>query len=196
MTSFNKVYYSECVLERINAMRMREENAIRCRDYLTPLVDATYRKLMVDWCFNVADAFALSRNTVGAAVSIFDRCVSSGNGQSHEALKSTKKFQLAVVASFFVAMKLHEPEPSVLGITSFVVAMKLHEPEPSIIGMQSLVKLCLGVNEESDIPIGTRNFVRPRMASVRILNHADGVREALRGRAAPNVRRRSRRPYS
>jgi hypothetical protein len=101
MTSFNKVYYSECVLERINAMRMREENAIRCRDYLTPLVDATYRKLMVDWCFNVADAFALSRNTVGAAVSIFDRYVSSGNGLSHEALKSTKKFQLAVVASFF-----------------------------------------------------------------------------------------------
>ncbi len=107
MTSFNEVFYSECVLDRINAMRMRKGNMPRCRDYLTPQVDATYRKLMVDWCFNVADAFALSRETVGTAVSIFDRYFSSGNSQSHEALTSTK-----------IPMKLHEPEPSVLETTS------------------------------------------------------------------------------
>jgi hypothetical protein len=153
MTSFNNINYNynECVLEQLDAMRMREENTARCRDYFTPQVDATYRKLMVDWCFIVADAFALSRETVCAAVSIFDRYFSSGKGQSHEALKCMKKYQMAVIASFFVAMKLHEPESSVLGITSFLVAMKHHEPEPSVIGMQSLVKLCLGVNEESDI---------------------------------------------
>ncbi|KAL3808417.1 hypothetical protein ACHAXA_001354 [Cyclostephanos tholiformis] len=137
MTTFNEVYYNECVLERINAMRMREEKTARCRDYLTPQVDAAYRKLMVERCFAVVDAFALGKETVGAAVSIFDRYFSSGNGKSLEALKSPQKFRMAVVASFFVAIKLHEPKPSVLGITSFFVA----------------VKLCLGVYEGSDILI-------------------------------------------
>ena len=69
-TTSNGVYdYEACVLERINAMRSREEETARCRNYLTPQVDSTCRKLMVGWCFTVVDAFALSRETVGAAMS-------------------------------------------------------------------------------------------------------------------------------
>jgi len=39
------------VLERINAMRSQEDKNPRCRSHLTSLVDASYRKSIVDWCF-------------------------------------------------------------------------------------------------------------------------------------------------
>ena len=138
MTTSNGVYdYEACVLERINAMRSREEETARCRNYLTPQVDSTCRKLMVGWCFTVVDAFALSRETVGAAMSILDRYLSSGNGKSHEALKCPQTFQRSVITSFFMAIKIHEP---------------------SVLGIQLLVKLCRGVYKESDI-IATENEI-------------------------------------
>ena len=138
MTTSNGVYdYEACVLERINAMRSREEETARCRNYLTPQVDSTCRKLMVGWCFTVVDAFALSRETVGAAMSILDRYLSSGNGKSHEALKCAQTFQRSVITSFFMAIKIHEP---------------------SVLGIQLMVKLCRGVYKESDI-VATENEI-------------------------------------
>jgi len=138
MTTSNGVYdYEACVLERINAMRSREEETARCRNYLTPQVDSTCRKLMVGWCFTVVDAFALSRETVGAAMSILDRYLSSGNGKSHVALKCPQTFQRSVITSFFMAIKIHEP---------------------SVLGIQLLVKLCRGVYKKSDI-VATENEI-------------------------------------
>jgi len=130
MTTSNGVYDEESVLERITAMRVREEETARCRDYLTPQVDSRCRRLMVDWCFAVVDAFALSRETVGAAMSILDRYLSSGNGKSRDALKCPQTYQMAVITSLFMAIKIHEP---------------------SVLGIQLLVKLCRGVYEERDI---------------------------------------------
>ena len=106
-------------------MRSHEEKTASCHDYLTPQVNATHRNQMVEWYVDFADAFALSKETVGVAVSILDRYLSSGNGNSHEALKSPQAFQRAAVTPFFMAIKIHEPH---------------------LLGMQLLRKLCLGPN--------------------------------------------------
>jgi hypothetical protein len=82
-------------------MRSHEEKTARCHDYLTPQVNATHRKQMVEWYVDFADAFALSKETLGVAVSILDRYLSSGNENSHEALKSLQAFQRAAVTPFF-----------------------------------------------------------------------------------------------
>jgi hypothetical protein len=138
MTTSNGVYDNEaCVLERISAMISVEEKTARSRNYFTPQVGSTCRKLMVGWCFTVVDAFALSRETVGVAMSILDRYLSSGNGKSHEALKCTQAFQMSVITSFFMAIKIHEP---------------------TVLGIELLVKLCRGVYKESDI-IATENEI-------------------------------------
>jgi len=120
----------ECVLGRIDTMRAREENTSRCHDYFTPTVDSKCRKLMVNWCFTVVDAFALSRETVGVAMSILDRYLSSGKGKSIDALKCTQAFQRSAITSLFMAIKIHEP---------------------SVLGIKLLVKLCRGVYTERDI---------------------------------------------
>jgi hypothetical protein len=126
----NGIYDEACVLERIKAMRSLEGKTARCRNYLTPQVDSTCRKLMVDWCFILVDAFALSRETVGVTMSILDRYLSSGKGKSHEALECRQTFQRAVVTSFFMAIKINEP---------------------TVLDIKMLVKLCRGVYKQKDI---------------------------------------------
>lgn len=120
-------------LDRIKAMLSHEKKSSRCNNYLTTTdVDAACRKAMVDWCFIVADSFEdLHRETVSIAMSIVDRYLSSGKGRSTEALhgrKCRQTFQLAVIASFYLAVKLHEP---------------------FIISMEMLLKLCRGYYTES-----------------------------------------------
>jgi len=119
------------VLERINAMLSHEENAAPCKDYFTSDVNAACRKAMVDWCFIVCDSFEeLNRETVGIAMSILDRYLSSGKGKSAEALRCKRRFQLACITSFYVAVKATES-----------VAM----------GIEMLLKLCRGYYKENDI---------------------------------------------
>ena len=119
-----------CVLERINAMRMREENTPRCHEYFTAAVDSKCRKLMVDWCFTVVDAFALNREAVWVALSLLDRYLSSSNGRSIDALKCTHSFQRCAITALYMAIKIHEP---------------------SVLGIKLLVKLCRGAYTEGDI---------------------------------------------
>lgn len=117
------------VLDRINAMRSQEEKS-GCQNYLNSLVDASCRIALVDWCFTLVDSLGLSRETVGIGMSILDRYVSSGKGKSAEALQKKHQFQLAVITSFYMAVKLHEP-------------VKL--------GIRNVVKICQGFYEERAI---------------------------------------------
>jgi hypothetical protein len=96
------------VLDRINAMRSHEEETERCINYLTTHVDATCRKLMVDWYFSVVDAFNLSRETVWVAISILDRYLSSGKGDATKSLECKRMFQLASVTCFYISVKVYE----------------------------------------------------------------------------------------
>mmetsp|Transcript_20348 Transcript_20348/g.42706 ORF Transcript_20348/g.42706 Transcript_20348/m.42706 type:complete len:290 (+) Transcript_20348:242-1111(+) len=118
------------VLGHINAMRSNEEKSDKCKTYLTSLINSSYRKSMVDWLFIVVDTFNLSRETVGIAMSILDRYVSSGKGRSPEALESKQKFQLVAITSFYMAVKIHEPVQ---------------------LGINFLLKLCRGYYQASDI---------------------------------------------
>jgi hypothetical protein len=70
MATSNGGYVEACMWDRIYAMRSHEEDTARCRGYLTLHVNATCWKLMVDWFFAVVEALDLSRETVGAAMSI------------------------------------------------------------------------------------------------------------------------------
>ncbi|KAL7552677.1 hypothetical protein ACHAWF_015905 [Thalassiosira exigua] len=117
-------------MERINAMLMHEKEAARCRTYLNSIVNASCRIAMVDWCFVVCDSFGLSRETVGIAMSILDRYLSSGKGKSAEVLQSKLKFQLASITSFYTAVKIREPAQ---------------------LGIEMLLKLCRGYYKENDI---------------------------------------------
>jgi hypothetical protein len=120
-------------LEHIDAMRSHEvttTTTTRVVNYLTPVVNATCRRLMIDWCFTVIDAFGLNRDTVGLAMSITDRYLSSNKGKSNEARNCTKIFQRSVITSLYMAIKIHEP---------------------TVLGLQLLVKLCRGVYTESEI---------------------------------------------
>jgi hypothetical protein len=119
------------ILERIRAMRLQEVKTTRCKNYLTPEVDASCRKAMVDWCFVICDILGLSRETVGIAFSILDRYLSSDNGKlSSEALRNKQTFQLAATTCLFVAVKLHEP---------------------ALLGIDILIKLCRGYYTEKNI---------------------------------------------
>ncbi|KAL3809255.1 hypothetical protein ACHAXA_007992 [Cyclostephanos tholiformis] len=139
MKAFSGFFDETSAIERIDAMRMQEERSARCIVYLTPQVNATCRRLMVDWFFAVADSFALSRETVGSAMSILDRYLSSGNGdKSREALECREMFQTAAIAAFFLAMKIHEP---------------------SAFGMRMMLKLCRGIYEENDIIVAENDIL-------------------------------------
>jgi hypothetical protein len=119
-------------LEHIDAMRSHEATTTTTRvvNYLTPVVNATCRRLMIDWCYTVIDAFGLNRDTVGMAMSITDRYLSSNKGKSNEARNCTKIFQRSVITSLYMAIKIHES---------------------TVLGLQLLVKLCRGVYTESEI---------------------------------------------
>lgn len=119
-------------LERIDAMRSHEvKTTTPCVvNYITPTVNATCRRLMIDWCFTVIDAFGLNRDTVGMAMSIVDRYLSSNKGKSYEARNCTKIFQRSVITSLYMAIKIHEP---------------------TVLGLPLLVRLCRGVYTESEI---------------------------------------------
>jgi len=123
------------VLDRINAMLSHEENTARCQNYFTDdqeqKVDAACRKAMVDWCLAVCDSFAeLSRETVACSMSILDRYLSSGKGNSAEVLRCKQKFQLAAITAFYTAVKIHEPVQ---------------------LGMATLLKLCRGFYNQETI---------------------------------------------
>lgn len=115
------------VLERIRAMRSQETHSV-CHNYLTTLVDATTRVAMTEWCFCVCDSLDISREAVGIAMSILDRYISSGKGS--KALQTKQKYQLAVITSFFMAVKIHEHVQ---------------------LGIELLIKLCRGYYTEKEI---------------------------------------------
>lgn len=116
--------------DRINAMRSQEEKTSKCRNYLNSLVDTSCREAMVDWCFIVVDSFNLSRETVGIAMSIGDRYLSSTKGKSLKALVNKQMYQLATITSFYMAVKVCEPVQ---------------------LGIDMLVKLCRGYYKANEI---------------------------------------------
>ena len=84
-TSQQQINNDDIILDRINAMRLQEEDdtssTIQIKNYLTAEVNEACRKAMIDWCFTVVDAFDLSRESVAISMSLLDRYLSSNNGK-------------------------------------------------------------------------------------------------------------------
>lgn len=120
------------ILSCIDAMRSQEGNTKRSHDYFlrSHPVNAQSRKAMIKWCNTVADTLSLHRETVIIAFSYLDRYLSSGNGNSSQVVENRHKFQLAAVACYFIAVKLHESAQ---------------------VGVDLFVKLCRNVYSAEDI---------------------------------------------
>jgi hypothetical protein len=120
-------------LSRIEAMCQQEDDVTACYNYLQHShkdIDENCRTSMVTWCQQVQKALKLSPETVSITISFFDRYLSSGKGKCHEALQDKYKFQLAMITSFYISVKLYE-------------SVQLNA--------DTLVKLCKGYYAKADI---------------------------------------------
>jgi hypothetical protein len=109
---------SQDAVERIHAMK-RQEKLYFASDYLqmdlqemvtsssSRVIDVECRARMSTWCIQAVDYFKLSRETAYAAMSCFDRFLSTSEGRVFLTKKSL--FQLACVTSLHIAIKVHEP---------------------------------------------------------------------------------------
>lgn len=126
MLNDNRTDYLSC----LNAMLVQEASSSqRCFNYFSKkqhahgIIDDSCRKAMVTWLQQVQTKLSLGPDTVLIAMSIFDRYISSGKGNSAQVLRDKSKFQLAAITSFYTAIKIHEP--IVLGLD--VLPMLCHD---------------------------------------------------------------------
>ena len=120
------------IMECITAMHLQEQKTPRCINYFqrTDVVDESSRNAMVNWLCQISDALSLNRDTVGLAMSLLDRFLSTNTESAKKALADKHKFQLASITTYYIAVKVNEP-----------VAL----------GLDMLVKLCRGFYEQSAI---------------------------------------------
>jgi hypothetical protein len=103
------------ILASIDAMRVQEETGYAVSDYLRQIphsdhgplkVDSICRTQMADWCNTMTDLCKYSRETTEIAMSCLDRFVSTADG--FEFFLDRNQFQLAAMAAFYTAAKVHE----------------------------------------------------------------------------------------
>lgn len=141
-------------------MRASEEGYAKVENYFTYCshssdVDSSCRKAMANWCIQVADTLSFSHETVGLAMSFFDRYLSSRRGRSQEALDSRNMFQLAAITCFYTAVKTHEPVE--LGVDLLAKMCRNFYSEADIIAMESDILFALEWRVSGPTPM---DFVR------------------------------------
>ncbi|KAL3786571.1 hypothetical protein ACHAWO_000725 [Cyclotella atomus] len=116
----------------IAAMHLQEQKTPRCINYFqrTTVVDESCRAAMFNWLCQISDALSLNRETVGLAMSLLDRYLSSCARSSDQILSDRSRFQLASITAYYIAVKINEPVE---------------------LGLSMLVKLCRGCYESSAI---------------------------------------------
>lgn len=148
------------LISRIKAMRASEEGYAKVENYFTYCsdssdVDSSCRKAMANWCVQVADTLSFSHETVGLAMSFFDRYLSSRRGKSQEALDSRNMFQLAAITCFYTAVKTYEPVE--LGVDLLAKMCRNFYSEADIIAMESDILFALEWRVSGPTPM---DFVR------------------------------------
>lgn len=128
MASTNAIDIVNCIA----AMHLQEQQTPRCINYFqrTTIVDESCRAAMFNWLCQISDALSLNRETVGLAISLLDRFLSSCTTSSDRALADRSRFQLASITAYYIAVKINEPVE---------------------LGLGMLVKLCRGCYEKSAI---------------------------------------------
>lgn len=95
------------IMATISAMRQQEETAYTKRDWTQmngATVDLECRRIMISWCFTVAQFCSVSRETVEIAIALSDRFMVF---TKHDVDRAT--YQLVWLASLYTAAKVHEP---------------------------------------------------------------------------------------
>lgn len=106
----------EEIRDRLGVMRSQEDSIYCCSDYLQSLphsdsgtIDQLCRLKMAQWCFNVIDYIEFRRETVSIAMSYLDRFLCSGSPRAEQVINCRKEYQLASMATLFMAIKINEP---------------------------------------------------------------------------------------
>lgn len=120
------------IMQCIAAMHLQEQKTSRCIDYFqrTTVVDESSRAAMVNWLCQISDALSLNRETVGLAMSLLDRYLSTSTDGAKQALADKHNFQLAAITTYYIAVKINEPVQ---------------------LSIEMLVKLCRGFYESAAI---------------------------------------------
>eukprot|EP00522_Entomoneis_paludosa_P016639 CAMPEP_0172454832 /NCGR_PEP_ID=MMETSP1065-20121228/11709_1 /TAXON_ID=265537 /ORGANISM="Amphiprora paludosa, Strain CCMP125" /LENGTH=353 /DNA_ID=CAMNT_0013207229 /DNA_START=129 /DNA_END=1190 /DNA_ORIENTATION=+ len=74
------------------------------------LIDAKCRGKMVEWCYRVVDYCHFSRESVELAIRLLDRFLATPAAHTTQVTTCSRAYQLAVMASLYTAVKIHEPQ--------------------------------------------------------------------------------------
>eukprot|EP00956_Cyclotella_meneghiniana_P045083 scaffold352401_cov20-Cyclotella_meneghiniana.AAC.1 len=99
------------VLSQIFVMQIQERSAsYKCSDYLsrTHVIGPSHRHALCQWGYETIEACnGIRRSTAVAAITYFDRFLSSNTPAAERALNDVVECQLAFVTSLVVALKIH-----------------------------------------------------------------------------------------
>jgi hypothetical protein len=105
---------NQCLLRQIHVMHLKEKHpSYKHADYLNASiadmdVTASDREVLFKWGYEtIAACNGVSRITAVKALSYFDRFLSTCAPAAEQALKDKADFQLAFVACFVIALKVH-----------------------------------------------------------------------------------------
>jgi len=162
-------------LTNIRYLISEEEALTSCYNYLTSSnmeVDDSCRKAMVNWVYNMQRALKLRSETSYIAISFLDRYLSCGRGKSCEALDDKYKFQLATIASFYIAVKLYTEVE--LNAVTLARLCKGYYPKSAILDMEEDINEALNFPSIKDFRMEQPTAMRFVHQFVRLLpDHVD-----------------------
>lgn len=98
--------------EWLSATLQKERTTYRSRDYLRPTGEPTVtesdRRALVDWCYSIVDKIELDREVVAATMGLVDRFLSAPGAAARDALRDRRQFQLLVMTSLYITIKVRE----------------------------------------------------------------------------------------
>lgn len=117
--------YSD-VADRLRVMQRQAATTYKCRDYIDDSdencsaasytsqgpqdpVDRECRVKMCEWCYQVTDFCKFRRETVAVCISYADRFLSTGRPRAHLATQNRKEYQLVILTTLYMAVKIFEP---------------------------------------------------------------------------------------
>lgn len=161
------------IVDRLNAMRAQGES-MKCSNYFrkgaaSGDVNESCRGAMAKWIREVQGTLGLSPESVWIGMSCLDRYLDSGRGNSKEALRSRRQFQLAAITAFYTAVKFQEPV---------------------VVSLDMLTQICRGTYTKSDITAMESDMLAAldwRVSCHTPMDFARHLLELLPGELLPRV---------
>jgi hypothetical protein len=134
-------------------------------------VTAPDREVLFNWGFQtIAACNGVSRITAVKAFSYFDRFFSTSAPAAEQALKDKADFQLAIVACFVIALKVHSGFSVESEFISSVVCSNMYSPK-EVNTMEMLILQALGWKLNDPIPHDFINYYIEIVPSIEGIHH-------------------------